>query len=476
MNALPKGWVSPTIEEIGIAKTKSVNPALTPTEHFELWSVPSFPSDEPEILTGGEIKSNKAAVQPNDVLLCKINPRINRVWIVRPAKKELPQIASSEWIVVRNEKIDSHYLRYAFIEDSFRIKLCLNVSGVGGSLTRARPQDVKKYRINIAPPKEQKRIVKKLDTCQGHIDRSKTALDAIPQLLENYRASLLSKAFSGELTADWRAQQKAQGIQHESAEELLQRLRQERRQQWEQSELEKYKAKGKIPPKGWKDKYKEALPASTKIKFTKPNGWLSASLNLVSIGLQNGVYFPKSAYGAGIQILRVDDYQKGWTRSHDLLQLVNASPKEIQTYSLQANDILINRVNSPTHLGKCRVIKPNNLPSLFESNIMRLKLSSSISVEYVEFYLNCQLGKSLLTENAKWAVNQASINQDDVLNTSLLLPTIAEQKEIVTRLESAFIRIDAIKDLHSQLSTQHTELTQSLLAKAFRGELVPQEN
>ncbi|MBK1854993.1 restriction endonuclease subunit S [Verrucomicrobiaceae bacterium 5K15] len=455
MSDLPKGWIAPTIEEIGIAKTKSVNPALTPAKHFELWSVPSFPTNEPEIITGGEIKSNKASVQPNDVLLCKINPRINRVWVVRPTKKELPQIASSEWIVVRNEQIDSHYLRYAFIEDSFRIKLCSNVSGVGGSLTRARPQDVRRYRINIAPPEEQKRIVKKLDTCQGHIDRSKSALDAIPQLLEDYRASLLAKAFNGELTADWRAQQKAQGIKHESAEELLQRLRQERRKQWEKSELAKYQAKGKTPPKKWKNRFKESISPDFKKSPNKlPTNWLWTSVSdqtlcldsqRIPISKNDRVTGPYPYYGANGQVDFVSKYL-----FDEHLTLVT----EDETFYGRTAPIAYSVDHKCWVNNHAHVLRP--LPPISNSYITHMLMHYD-----VEPWLSGTTGRAKLT--------QAALNC-----LPIPLAPIPEQKEIIRLLEMAFKRINAIKDLHAQLKSQHSKLTQSILAKAFRGELVPQ--
>ena len=51
---------------------------------YELWSVPSFAAQGPEIVDGSEVGSSKRPVAPDDVLICKINPRINRVWQVGP--------------------------------------------------------------------------------------------------------------------------------------------------------------------------------------------------------------------------------------------------------------------------------------------------------------------------------------------------------------------------------------------------------
>ena len=151
---LPIGWVTIELMEL-MAKTQSVNPNKTRNSEYELWSVPAFPSDNPEYVHGEEIGSNKQLVKPGDVLLCKINPRINRVWLVRE-KTTAEQIASTEWIVLRFDGLLPKFIMYQLREEGFRSRLSTDLSGVGGSLTRARPRIVGKIEINIAPTQRTK--------------------------------------------------------------------------------------------------------------------------------------------------------------------------------------------------------------------------------------------------------------------------------------------------------------------------------
>ena len=132
----PDSWSEITLGEINQYRSKNVQPKDFPEESFELWSVPILPTGKPETLVGAEIGSSKQAVEPSDVLICKINPRINRVWEVGQ-KSSHRQIASSEWIVVRQPLMEPRYLLRFFQSDQFRAKLCADVTGVGGSLTRA---------------------------------------------------------------------------------------------------------------------------------------------------------------------------------------------------------------------------------------------------------------------------------------------------------------------------------------------------
>ena len=143
-----------SVSEINEYVRTSVNPLATPDQLFELYSVPSFDSDYPEIVSGAEIGSAKVTVEEGDVLICKINPRINRVWVVRH-NTDYPLLASSEWIVVRSKNMNPHYLKWYFSSSSFRTLLTSQVTGIGGSLTRAQPKQVAKYPVPVPSRAEQ---------------------------------------------------------------------------------------------------------------------------------------------------------------------------------------------------------------------------------------------------------------------------------------------------------------------------------
>ena len=151
-----------TINDINRYKSITVNPLLSPDQLFELYSVPSFDNQYPEVVAGKEIGSTKVAVQDNDVLICKINPRINRVWVVKH-NTPYPLIASSEWIVVRSPENDSNYLKWYFSSPQFKNLMVSQVTGIGGSLTRAQPKQVATYPVPLPDLPTQRRIADKLD-------------------------------------------------------------------------------------------------------------------------------------------------------------------------------------------------------------------------------------------------------------------------------------------------------------------------
>ena len=154
---LPDNWAYLILSDINSYKSSTVTPANMPGQLFDLYSVPIFSTMLPEKTHGSEIGSAKQVVKKGDVLLCKINPHLNRVWEITKDSNNI-QIASSEWIVVRSEFHHPPFLKWYFNSPKFRTLLSSQVSGVGGSLTRAQPAIVKSYLVPIPPMEEQKRI------------------------------------------------------------------------------------------------------------------------------------------------------------------------------------------------------------------------------------------------------------------------------------------------------------------------------
>nr|WP_312116887.1 restriction endonuclease subunit S [Moraxella sp. CTOTU47915] len=174
-------WVE--IGELQAKKNGSIDPSKFLDETFELHSIPSHDKGNAEILTGREIGSSKQIVQENDVMISKIVPHIRRAMVV-PKKGDFRQIASGEWIVFRSEKVYPNYLRHLLISDFFNAEFMATVSGVGGSLLRARPAFVSKIKIPLPPLSEQKRISKILDKADELRQKRQQSIEKLDELLQ----------------------------------------------------------------------------------------------------------------------------------------------------------------------------------------------------------------------------------------------------------------------------------------------------
>ena len=171
------------IKDINEYVSQSVNPMKTPDQIFEMYSVPIYETGHPEYLRGDEIASNKVVVQKNDVLLCKINPRINRVWVVADESENM-NIASSEWIVIRNSEYNPEYLAWYFRTPRFQKLMVSEVTGIGGSLTRAQPKAVAEYPVPVLKREKQDEIVKVLNKISGVISNRKRELQKLDELIK----------------------------------------------------------------------------------------------------------------------------------------------------------------------------------------------------------------------------------------------------------------------------------------------------
>jgi type I restriction enzyme, S subunit len=326
--------------------------------------------------------------------------------------------------------------------------------------------------LPLPPRAEQARIVAKLEELLSDLNAGVAELKAAKKKLAQYRQSLLKAAVEGTLTFDWRAKNPAT----ETGAQLLARILTERRARWEARQLAKFKEQGKPSPKDWQKKYPEPVQPDTTGLPELPQGWVWACLDaLIVDGPQNGLYLPGDRYGFGTPILRIDDYQIGWHRSRASLNLVNADEALCKTYSLVSGDLVINRVNSMTHLGKSLLVTKSLDGVLFESNMMRSSLSALSSGEFVAFYLGSDVGRMRLTRDAKWAVNQASINQQDVRRTPVPVAPAAEQEVIASLLKEQLDAADRQRVAIEQSLKQSTAQRQNILRAAFSGQLVPQD-
>lgn len=406
---IPSNWCWVRLESINKYKSETLNPKNAMEKMFELYSVPSFDNKYPEILIGKDIGSNKYIVKKNDILLCKINPRINRVWQVYQ-HTNFGQICSSEWIVIRNEILNKSFLRYYFTSEYFRNRLCENVSGVGGSLTRAKPKLVQLYEVPLSPINEQQRIVNIIESLFAKLDRAKELIENTLAQFEQNKMAILHKAFTGELTAKWR---KENNIDLSS---------------WE---IVSIKDIGEV--KGGK---------------RLPKGEMLVNEN------------------TGHPYIKAGNLKNGTVAFNDLQYLKPQVYEKIKKYIVKENDVYITIVGAC--IGDVGIIpKEVNGANLTENaaKITNLKCNAK--------FLSIQLSISSVQKQIKGKIASATLGKlslQNIKNIQIKMPTIEEQQEIVNILDKLLAKYNKIKNLEQQLEKIEL-LKKAILAKAFRGEL-----
>jgi type I restriction enzyme, S subunit len=459
MSDLPVGWEKLPLSEIA-AGTFNVDPSGFPQEIFELYSVPSFSTGVPDQVRGNEIKSSKQMVEPGDVLLCKIVPHLNRVWTVG-AKGSHRQIASGEWIVYRDHNSNPDYLRYCLSEGSFRDQFMTTVAGVGGSLMRARPSEVAKIEIPLAPYAEQHRIVAKIDSLSAKSGRARDHLDHLPRLVEKYKQGILAAGFRGELTREWR---EARGPQeHPQPTKLL-------------SERSEFLLRTGNAPRCSVDVQVDVadpppyhIPASWR--------WVRAeSLSgFITKGTTPAASKMTSAKG-GIPFIKVYNL----TFQGDLVFSIDPTFISAQTHRgelkrsiVTPGDVLMNIVGPP--LGKVSIV-PGQWPEWnINQAIAVFKPIPSLDAKYLSRWLLSEILLRWATSKAKATAGQSNLTLEICRDLPISLCSLAEQQQINRLIDIAFAWVTRLASETVNARKLIDHLDQSVLAKAFRGELVPQD-
>jgi len=190
---------------------------------------------------------------------------------------------------------------------------------------------------------------------------------------------------------------------------------------------------------------------------------------LISEGPQNGLYKPLTDYGDGTPILRINDYDNEGYFSTLAFREVRVDAAEKQRYLLSEHDIVLNRVNSLSHLGKAALIPHLPKESIFESNMMRLRVNQDkVLPDFAFLCLTQPFTREQMRGKAKRAVAQSSINQGDVLSLRLPLPTTNEQTIAIECVASADAKIAAEEDRKTALEALFKSMLHQLMTGQIR--------
>ncbi|HHB8356556.1 TPA: restriction endonuclease subunit S [Klebsiella pneumoniae] len=285
-----------------------------------------------------------------------------------------------------------------------------SISGVvqGALYPAAKSSDVQAYKFPLPPLAEQKVITDKLDILLAQVEATKARLERIPDILKTLRQSVITAAVSGKLTEGWRE------------------LNKQNLGMWKHGVLGDF--------------------------VEKPTYGSSA----------------KSQPEGLVPVLRMGNLQDGkidWTSL-----AYTSDPEEIKKYKLFAGDVLFNRTNSPELVGKTSIFRGER-EAVYAGYLIRIKCKENLNPEFLNYILNSQDAKDYCYQVKSDGVSQSNINAQKLIAYTISVPSMVEQTEIVRRIEGIFSFADNIKLKTSVALERVNNLTQSILAKAFRGEL-----
>ncbi len=272
------------------------------------------------------------------------------------------------------------------------------------------------FSILFPPLNEQKRIVAKLDSIMPRIETVKERLEKVPVIMKRYRQSVLTAAVTGRLTEKWRE---------------------------EHTEVE-----SKVVP-----------------------------LIDIIIGKPRNGYSPTAVkYETPVKSLSLTATTSG-TFDSSCFKYIDEDIQNDSYLWLEKDDILIQRSNSINYVGISAIYNGNSYEFIYPDLMMKVKANKelvlpSFLVLSLQSYQTLDYFRSNATGTAG---SMPKINQAIVMDTSIYLPPLEEQKEIVKQVDKLFALADKVEAHYNEAKSRVDKLSQSVLAKAFRGELVPQD-
>ena len=345
------------------------------------------------------------------------------------------------------------WLFHFFQTSKYRTLISSEAAGI--NINNLRAEHLLDLYIPLPPTPELNRLVAKIEALQARSRKAREALDAIPLLLEQFRQSVLAAAFRDDLTAEWR--EKYSDI--EPASVLLERIRQERRRKWEDANPHK--------------KYVEPEPVDDSDLPELPMTWRWAGFAECTWEITVGhVGSMKHRYIAdGIPFLRSQNVRPMKYDPASLVFIPAEFDAELRKSRLSGGEILI--VRSGANVGDCCVY-PYEAGLANCSDVVISRPLEGLLADFGALFINTPDAQTTLGLRTVGNA-QAHFNIGAMKTTAFPLAPVEEQREIIRRIDLfERHRLGVLAEVRKGID-EAARLDQSILAKAFRGELVPQD-
>jgi type I restriction enzyme S subunit len=423
IDGIPEGWILTTIAEIAeLNPPKPSQNALPPHTPVTFVPMPAVDAESgvisrPETRQFSEVRKGYTAFLEGDVIMAKITPCMEngKAAVVRDLENRLG-FGSTEFHVLRsNGSVLPGYVYYFIRQQSFRKAAEAEMTGSVGQ-KRVPGEFLKQAEIQLPPFAEQKRIVTKIEKLLARVNFTKERLAKVSMILKRFRQAVLAAACSGRLTADWRENQNV------------------------------LKEIGNI-----QDELSNMLPES----------WTRAKLSQVT-KINMGQSPPGSSYNERGDGLPFFQGKADFGDRYPTVRVWCNEPKKIA----QPGDVLIT-IRAP--------VGPTNVANkicAIGRGLAAISPKEGMTSEFILFVLRLKEPELALSGTGS---TFTAIKRKDLEQIDINVPPITEQHEIVRRVESMFKLADAVEKRVAAATMRANKLTQAILAKAFRGELVPTE-
>jgi len=400
-------------------------------------------------------------LEKGDVLVARMPEPLGRTCIFPGDPK--PVVTAVDICIIRTGDDGADHRWIMQTVNSPEIRRRIESLQKGTTRKRISRRNLASLTLPTPPFNEQRRIAVKVEELLTRVNTTKKRLTKVTNILKRFRQAVLAAACSGHLTADWRSTQK----ELEPADHLVEHIRRKYREQYE-AECSKAKREGKKLPK--KPEILELRKVETAGLPEIPDEWMWIYLPALGhLSRGKSKHRPRNAphlYGGPYPFIQTGDIaqSRGLITSH---QQTYSEAGLAQSHLWPSGTICI---TIAANIANSAIL---TYPACFPDSVVGLISDKSLSLkEYAEYFI--RTARSNLDQFAP-STAQKNINVDILSDLAVPLPPLAEQEEIVRRVEALFKLADTIEK-RVVIATSRTEkVTQAILAKVFRGELVPTE-
>lgn len=349
-----------------------------------------------------------------------------------------------------NPTLIAHFL------NSMGARAEIDTHASGTTRKRITGKKLKSVQIPLAPLNEQSRIVDKIEALFSQLDKGEEAIRTVKALLKRYRQSVLKAAVTGELTADWRAEN-AGKLEH--GRDLLAHILKTRRETW-----------------SGRGKYKEPVEPDTSDLPELPEGWVWTSVDHLAMvfgGLTKNA--KRRALPTKRPMLRVANVYQNCLDLTDVHE-IGLTANEIERVQLQIHDLLVVEGNgSKDQIGRMAIWR-NEIPNAVHQNhLIKIRLFEHELSQFILNWFQSPNGRVAVEAVASSTSGLHTLSISKIASLPVPLPCLAEAKIIVEHIEDAFGRIVHLESACERELMRTTSLRQSILKDAFTGLLVEQD-
>ena len=419
---------------------------------------------------------SKYLLGKGDIVFARTGATVGKSFLI---KGKIPQAVFASYLIriQLSTEIVPEYLYYFFQTPSYWNQISSSAKGVGQPNVNAT--SLAKVILNLAPLKEQYRIVSKIEELISDLDNGLANLKLAQSQLKIYRQALLKSAFEGKLTEQWRKENTP-----EPSKILLERIKLERKNRYEK-ELNDWKelveiwektgkksAKPRKPPKPVE--YSELRKGDIDDFPSIPKSWVWVRNNDLLYYVTSGSRDWKKYYSKhGAYFIRTQDIK---TNKLDLnaTAFVSLLEKDEGKRSLvEKGDLLMTITGA--NVGKIAMIE-NDIPEAYVSQ--SVALLKPIEVETTPFlhkYFQSDVFGAKMINDLVYGVGRPVLSLENMREVAIALPSLEEQKVIVSEIDAQFSIIDNLEKMISSSISDSEALRYSILKKAFEGNLVEQD-